>query len=73
MPAHIQSLAAAVVILATAVVTPTSALEDAKPSFWVENDSIEIGRVVAGHTASATFVFRNDGETDVHIVHATPS
>jgi len=73
MPAHIQSLAAAVVILATAVVTPTSALEDAKPSFWVENDSIEIGRVVAGHTASVTFVFRNDGETDVHIVHATPS
>ena len=73
MPAHIQSLAAAVVILATAVVTPTSALDDAEPSFWVENDSIEIGRVVAGHTASATFVFRNDGETDVHIVHATPS
>jgi len=73
MPAHIQSLAVAVVILATAVVTPTSALEDAEPSFWVENDSIEIGRVVAGHTASATFVFRNDGETDVHIVHATPS
>ena len=73
MPAHIQTLAAAVVVLATAVVTPTSALEDAKPSFWVENDSIEIGRVVAGHTASATFVFRNDGETDVHIVHATPS
>ncbi|MBD3873201.1 MAG: hypothetical protein IFK91_09850 [Acidobacteria bacterium] len=73
MPAHIQSLAAAVVILATAVVPPTSAPDDAKPSFWVENDSIEIGRVVAGHTASATFVFRNDGETDVHIVHATPS
>ena len=73
MPAHIQTLAAAVVVLATAVVTPTSALEDAKPSVWVENDSIEIGRVVAGHTASATFVFRNDGETDVHIVHATPS
>jgi len=73
MPAHIQTLAAAVVVLATAVVTPTSALEEAKPSFWVENDSIEIGRVVAGHTASATFVFRNDGETDVHIVHATPS
>jgi hypothetical protein len=73
MSAHIQSFAAAVVFLATAVATPTSAGEDAKPSFWVENDSIEIGRVVAGYTASATFVFHNDRETDVHIVHATPS
>jgi len=82
MSAHIQNparsgkkcgLAAAVVFLVTAGVTPTSALEDVKTSFWVENDSIEIGRVVAGHTASATFVFNNDGETDVHIVHATPS
>ena len=66
-------LAAAVVFLVTAGVAPTSALEDVKTSFWVENDSIEIGRVVAGHTASAIFVFHNDGETDVHIVHATPS
>ena len=82
MSLHIQNparfgkkcaLAAAVLFLAVAVVTPTSALDDAKPSFWVENDSIEIGRVVAGRTASATFIFHNDGETDVHIVHATPS
>ena len=73
MSAHIQNFAAAVVLLVTAGVSPTSALEDDQPSFWVENDSIQIGRVVAGHTASATFVFRNDGETDVHIVHATPS
>jgi ABC-type tungstate transport system permease subunit len=73
MSAHIQNFAAAVVLLVTAGVTPTSALEEVKPFFWVENDSIEIGRVVAGHTASATFVFHNDGEIDVHIVHATPS
>ena len=66
-------LAAAVVFLVTAGVTPTLALEDVRTSFWVENDSIEIGRVVAGHTASATFVFHNDGKTDIHIVHATPS
>ena len=73
MSSHIQKLGAAAVFLAAAVATPTSALDDAKQSFWVENNSIEIGKVVAGRTASATFVFRNDGETDVHIVHATPS
>jgi len=58
MSSHIQKLGAAVVFLAAAVATPTSAIEDGKPSFWVENDSIEIGKVVAGRTASATFVFR---------------
>ncbi len=73
MRAHIQRSAAAVVFLLVAVAAPTSALEHGKPSFWVEKDSIEIGKVVAGSTASATFVFRNAGETDVHIVHATPS
>ncbi len=73
MSSHIQKLGAAVVFLAAAVATPTSAIEDGKPSFWVENDSIEIGKVIAGRTASASFVFRNDGETDVHIVQATPS
>lgn len=73
MSAHTQNLAALVVFLAAAIATPSAALEDAKPSFWVENESIKIGKVVAGQTATATFVFRNDGETDVHIVHATPS
>ena len=73
MRAHINKSAAVVLFLAAVVAAPISALEDDKPSFWVENDSIEIGKVVAGSTALATFVFRNDGETDVHIVHATPS
>jgi len=73
MSAYIQKFMAVVVFLVTAVATPTSALEDARPSFWVENDSIEIGKIVAGRKASATFVFHNDGETDVHIVHAKPS
>ena len=73
MSAYIQKFMAVVVFMVTAVATPTSALEDAQPSFWVENDSIEIGKIVAGRKASATFVFHNDGETDVHIVHATPS
>jgi hypothetical protein len=73
MSSHIQKLGVAVVFLAAAAATPTSAIEGGKPSFWVENDSIEIGKVIAGRTASATFVFRNDGENDVHIVRATPS
>ena len=73
MLCHVQKFGTAVVFLAATVATPISALEDGKPSFWVENDSIEIGRVVAGQTASATFIFRNDGEADVHILRAAPS
>lgn len=42
-------------------------------SFGVEQSSLELGKVVAGETVTATFVFRNDGPEDVHIIRAKPS
>ena len=57
----------------TAVVLTTSAGEPERATFWVENDSIDLGRVAAGRDATATFVFHNDGETEVRIIKATPS
>ena len=73
MSAHIQNFAAAALFLAAAVASPTFAQEDQKPSFWVENDSIDLGKVVAGRTASATFIFHNDGDAEVRITRAAPS
>jgi hypothetical protein len=43
------------------------------PTFSVENPSIDIGEIKAGSEAVATFVFRNDGPTDVKIIKAKPS
>jgi len=42
-------------------------------SFRVENADLDLGRVTAGAIATATFVFRNDGPTDIHILKAAPS
>jgi hypothetical protein len=39
----------------------------------VENDSLDLGRVIAGSTATATFVFHNDGAHDIKILRAAPS
>ncbi len=73
MSTHIQKFAAAAVFLATAVASPAFAQEDQRPSFWVENDSIDLGKVVAGRTVSATFVFHNDGDAEIQIISAAPS
>ncbi|MEJ2189376.1 MAG: hypothetical protein P8Y93_08135 [Acidobacteriota bacterium] len=42
-------------------------------SFGVEQSSLELGKVVAGETVTATFVFYNNGPADVHIIRAKPS
>ena len=57
----------------TAAVMTASAGEMQRATFWVENDSIDLGRVAAGRDATATFVFHNDGETEVRIIKAAPS
>ncbi len=57
----------------TASVLTTSAGETERATFWVENDSMDLGRVAAGRDATATFVFHNDGETEVRIIKAAPS
>ena len=42
-------------------------------TFWVENAELDMGQVVAGTTATATFVFHNDGPGEVNIIRAKPS
>jgi len=47
--------------------------ETAALSFHVEEPNVELGKVIAGETLVATFVFHNDGPEDVHIIRAKPS
>jgi hypothetical protein len=67
--------AAVAAVLATAAVTATvvSPQQVASPTFWVENAELDMGKVVGGMTATATFVFHNDGPDDVNIIRAKPS
>ena len=64
-----------VVVLVCAVVftPPIVAQDEGKTSFWVEESTVDIGKVIAGRPASATFLFHNDGPEDVHIIRAKPS
>jgi len=39
----------------------------------VENPRIDVGEIKAGSDAVATFVFHNEGPTDVKIIKAKPS
>jgi hypothetical protein len=41
--------------------------------FWVEEARLDIGDVSAGNEVVGTFIFHNDGETDVKIIRAKPS
>lgn len=66
-----QSATLALLFVTAAVAV--AANDNVKPSLWVENDSIDLGRVIAGRTASATYIFHNDGPTAVKILRATPT
>ena len=66
-----QSATLALLFVTAAVAV--AANDNVKPSLWVENDSIDLGRVIAGRTASATYVFHNDGPTEVKILRAAPT
>ena len=55
------------------VVDHVAAIEAAEPSFRVEEAKLDLGTIVAGGVATATFVFHNDGPDDVHIIRAKPS
>jgi len=70
MRSRVPTLALALLLLAS--VTGGGA-EPAAASFRVEQADLDLGRVRAGEIASATFVFRNDGPSDVHILRAAPS
>ena len=74
MKARVFSIAAAATLIAAAVVTPAAfAADEMKASLWVDNTHLNMGRVVAGSTATASYVFHNDSDADIHIVRATPT
>lgn len=59
------------------VVLVVTAAEDTKsddtPGFRVEEAAVDLGTVIAGKDAVATFVFHNDTDKDVKIIRAKPS
>ena len=55
------------------LLSPASAQDDPLPSFRVDNPNLKLEKVFAGNTVTATWVFQNDGPTDVHIIRAKPS
>ncbi|MBD3850756.1 MAG: hypothetical protein IFK93_05630 [Acidobacteria bacterium] len=74
MTRHSRAVAlAAALLYAGFVVTQVAAVEDTEPSFRIEEAELDLGTIVAGTIATATFVFHNDGPDDVHIIRAKPS
>ena len=74
MTRHFRAVAlAAALVFAGLVVTHIAAAQDPQPSFRVEEAELDLGTIVAGTLATATFVFHNDGPDDVHIIRAKPS
>lgn len=64
---------AAALVFTGFMVTDSAAAQDPQPAFRVEEAALDIGTIVAGTLATATFVFHNDGPDDVHIIRAKPS
>jgi copper(I)-binding protein len=59
-------------ILVAAQTTGTGPLSK-KPLLWVENASVDVGKVKAGEDAVATFVLHNDSNQPIKILKAKPS
>jgi len=69
---HAATLAAA--FLATSVGVALASEDGESPhAFRVEEAELDLGTVIAGKDATATFIFHNDGHEDVHIIRAKPS
>jgi hypothetical protein len=60
-------------ILASSLVLASGPEGEDLTTFRVEEADLDLGTVIAGNVATATFVFRNDGPDDVHIIRAKPS
>lgn len=74
MTRHSRAVAlAAAFVCAGLVVNHVVAVEDPEPSFRVEEAELDLGTIVAGTVATATFLFHNDGPDDVRIIRAKPS
>lgn len=74
MTRHLRVVAVAMALtLVSITATSSSAEPDNAAPFRVEQAELDLGTVVAGSIATATFVFHNDGPEDVHIIRAKPS
>ncbi len=73
MTRHFRAVAPAAALLAVFFATTPGAEEATKALFWIEQTELNLGTVVAGSIATATFVFHNDGPVDVNIIRAKPS
>jgi hypothetical protein len=60
-------------VLTCLAVVVLAAEQAGNTGFRVENENLDLGRVVAGSTVTATFVFHNDTARDVRIIRAAPS
>ena len=62
-------------LLTLAVVTTVDRVDaqSAGPTFSVENSRIDIGEIKSGSDVVATFIFHNEGPSDVKIIKAKPS
>ncbi len=63
------------VFLTVVVLAPdrTGTAQTTVPALTVEAPRIDLGEVVAGRDAVATFTFRNSGAEDITIIRAKPS
>lgn len=70
-----RTAAAVLGVLAIAAAAPAGADEATAPTptFRVEQETIDLGDVIAGSEAVAVFRFHNAGNADVHIVRAKPT
>jgi hypothetical protein len=74
MTRHTRAAAvAAALVFGSLVVIHFAAAQDPQPSFGVEEAELDLGTIIAGTVATATFVFHNPGPDDVHIIRAKPS
>ena len=61
-------------LTATMLFAAIAAAQSAEqPYLRVESDTVDVGKVIAGKYATATYVFHNDGLTDITILRASPS
>lgn len=74
MVVDFRSFASALLLFVITCAVPLVAdAESSEAGFRVVEPDLNLNRVVAGTTATGTFVFQNDSDVDVKILRAKPS
>lgn len=66
-------VAVAALLAVASVAVTEQGQEETLASFRVEKADLDLGTVVAGEDAVATYTFHNDTDEDVKIIRAKPS